>query len=102
MGAFELSIVHSVAEEERFSSEVAANPVVKQDWIECRRSFEYVALELQTEVDADDILADVDCEFVDGTWAIRNKRGEMRTVDVSEKCFQIFSDLAMLIIERNL
>ncbi|KAK6014793.1 hypothetical protein OSTOST_19815, partial [Ostertagia ostertagi] len=34
-----------------------------------------------TEVDADDILADVECEYVDGNWAIRNKRGEMRTVD---------------------
>ncbi|KAK5984598.1 hypothetical protein GCK32_022905, partial [Trichostrongylus colubriformis] len=72
------------------------------DWIECRRSFEYLALELPTEIDADDILCDVECEFVDGNWSIRNKRGETRTVGVCERCIQIFSDDAMLIIEQNL
>ncbi|XGW26846.1 hypothetical protein V3C99_007432 [Haemonchus contortus] len=144
MDAFELSIVHSVAVEETFSSELAAHPTIRkldrfgmllpanvsdnyllesrnewlavvgtnittaaikqfvEDWIECRRSFEYIALELPTEIDADDILADIECEYVEGNWSIRNKRGEIRTVGVCEKCIQIFSDDAMMIIEHNL
>ncbi|WKY08228.1 hypothetical protein Q1695_007601 [Nippostrongylus brasiliensis] len=80
-------------------------PAIKQfveDWVECRRSFEYVALELSDEIDANEILADLDCELIDGNWSIRNKRGELRTIGICENCIQIFSDDAIAVIEQNM
>ncbi|VDO94013.1 unnamed protein product [Heligmosomoides polygyrus] len=129
MGCFELSIVHCAAVNESFSSELARLPVIKKlerfgmllpadvsDNYLLESRNEWLAIigtnittaaikqfvELPTEIDAQDILADVDCELIDGNWMIRNKYGEQRTVGVCERCIQIFSDDAMLVIEENL
>ncbi|VDL77018.1 unnamed protein product [Nippostrongylus brasiliensis] len=90
--AFELSIVHCVAVVDGFSSELASSYTIRQ----------YVALELSDEIDANEILADLDCELIDGNWSIRNKRGELRTIGICENCIQIFSDDAIAVIEQNM
>ncbi|KAK6752001.1 hypothetical protein RB195_003429 [Necator americanus] len=65
------------------------------EWIEGRRSFQYLALEFPEPVDLAEILYNVDFNIENQRIMIRNKCGEERKVTVFDKYIQIYSDKAI-------
>ncbi|VDM76313.1 unnamed protein product [Strongylus vulgaris] len=66
--------------------------------------FEYLALELPKAIDSAEILSDIDfyIENNNNDILIANKNGDRRSVGIIDRCIQIYSDIAIFMIEQHM
>ncbi|CAJ0601697.1 unnamed protein product [Cylicocyclus nassatus] len=83
-------------------TEAAVNRYIKE-FVEGKRTFQYLALELPNTIDSANILLDIDFYLdIDNSIHFLNKQGERRSLGISDKCIQIYSDMAIHMIEQHM